>query len=234
MAENVKVVHPRAEPRQGRRRTYALQHATEEFAAILDADLEYRAGDLARCSNRWSRAKRSGLRHARVDVSVVVQLWYVVGQQGGHDGDERPLRLLDLGRHDVHKAMRTELFRSLPLRERGFAIEPRSPTMCCARASDPRGTDPLSRPHARSRQETDDDGRPARPPHARPLPPDVSAPAVTSRSTTAELSVRKGLIVTSYVVLGAALLWSRLLWLGHSFWTDEIIMVRSYVRGGPT
>ena len=30
-----------------------------------------------------------------------------------------------------HKAMRTELFRSLRLRERGFAIEPRSQPACC-------------------------------------------------------------------------------------------------------
>jgi hypothetical protein len=45
---------------------------------------------------------------------------------------------------------------------------------------------------------------------------------------------RRGLVVvaTAYVVLGATLLWSRLLWLGHSFWTDEIIMVNGYVRGG--
>jgi hypothetical protein len=60
----------------------------------------------------------------------------------------------------------------------------------------------------------------------------VSAPAVTTRSTTAEPSIRKGLIVGSYAALGALLLWSRLALLGHSFWTDEIIMVRGNVRGG--
>ncbi len=37
----------------------------------------------------------------------------------------------------------------------------------------------------------------------------------------------------AYVVLGAALLWSRLWDLGHSFWTDEIFMVEHYVRTGP-
>ena len=60
----------------------------------------------------------------------------------------------------------------------------------------------------------------------------MSAPAVTNRSTTAELPVRKGLVVGSYVALGVLLAWSRFAWLGHSFWTDEIIMVRGYVRGG--
>ena len=39
-------------------------------------------------------------------------------------------------------------------------------------------------------------------------------------------------VAATYVLLGAVLLWSRLLWLGHSFWTDEIIMVRGNVRGG--
>jgi hypothetical protein len=39
-------------------------------------------------------------------------------------------------------------------------------------------------------------------------------------------------VAAAYVVLGAVLLWSRLLWLGHSFWTDEIGMVSGYVRGG--
>jgi hypothetical protein len=36
----------------------------------------------------------------------------------------------------------------------------------------------------------------------------------------------------AYVVLGAALLWSRLYSLGHSFWTDEILMVERFVRPG--
>jgi hypothetical protein len=38
----------------------------------------------------------------------------------------------------------------------------------------------------------------------------------------------------AYTVLGAALLWSRLAHLGHSFWTDEILMISAYVREGPS
>jgi hypothetical protein len=38
--------------------------------------------------------------------------------------------------------------------------------------------------------------------------------------------------VAAYAVVGAALLWSRLLHLGHSFWNDEITMVAGYVRPG--
>ena len=40
-------------------------------------------------------------------------------------------------------------------------------------------------------------------------------------------------VAATYAVLGAALLWSRMAELGHSFWTDEISMVASFVREGP-
>jgi hypothetical protein len=40
-------------------------------------------------------------------------------------------------------------------------------------------------------------------------------------------------VITAYVVLGLALVWSRLAQLGHSFWNDEIVMIQSYVRQGP-
>jgi hypothetical protein len=48
------------------------------------------------------------------------------------------------------------------------------------------------------------------------------------------MSARGRLAATaaSYSVLGAALLWSRLYQLGHSFWTDEIQMVERFVRPG--
>ena len=47
------------------------------------------------------------------------------------------------------------------------------------------------------------------------------------------MSARAPATLVAYVVLGTALLVSRLLALGHSFWTDEIVMVASYVREGP-
>ena len=100
--DGVKVVFHERNLGKGAAVRTALQHATEEFAAILDADLEYRAADLAR-RPRAARLRRGArrLRHASVDVPVVVQLLVRDGQQVGHDGDERPLQLLDLGRHDV-------------------------------------------------------------------------------------------------------------------------------------
>ncbi len=43
---------------------------------------------------------------------------------------------------------------------------------------------------------------------------------------------RRVATASSYAILGIALLWSRLYSLGHSFWTDEILMVEGYVRPG--
>ena len=43
---------------------------------------------------------------------------------------------------------------------------------------------------------------------------------------------RRIAVVIAYVGLGAALLWSRLADLGHSFWTDEIEMTVNFVRPG--
>jgi hypothetical protein len=43
---------------------------------------------------------------------------------------------------------------------------------------------------------------------------------------------RRIAVVSAYVALGVALLWSRLAHLGHSFWTDEIEMVVNFVRPG--
>jgi hypothetical protein len=48
-----------------------------------------------------------------------------------------------------------------------------------------------------------------------------------------DLSVGRAAYVAAYAVVGAALVWSRLFALGHSFWTDEIFMVEHYVRRGP-
>jgi glycosyltransferase involved in cell wall biosynthesis len=128
----------------------ALEHATGDYAAILDADLEYAAADLGPCSSRCSRARPRRLRHARLDVPVVVQLLVRDGQQVGHDGDERPLQLLDLGRDDLPQGMSTELFRSLRLRERGFAIEPEiAARVLAVGRADLRGSDRLRGPLTR-------------------------------------------------------------------------------------
>jgi hypothetical protein len=47
------------------------------------------------------------------------------------------------------------------------------------------------------------------------------------------LDVRRIVLVGSYVLVGVALLWSRLFDLGQSFWYDELYFVAHFVREGP-
>lgn len=103
----------------------ALGHATGDFAAILDADLEYRAADLGEL-----------LRPLLDDEATVVfgtrswsshsafSFWYVLGNKAVTLATNVAYNCWISDVMTCHKAMRTELFRSLPLREPGFAIEP--------------------------------------------------------------------------------------------------------------
>ena len=65
--DNVTVVEHERNRGKGAALQTALEHATGEWSAILDADLEYRASDLARSSSRcspatpgWSSARARG------------------------------------------------------------------------------------------------------------------------------------------------------------------------------
>lgn len=102
----------------------ALACAEGEFSTILDADLEYDPGDIPELV--------SPLQAGRANVAFGVRAF---------DGYSSHSYLYVLGNHAVtlaaniafnvylkdvmtcHKAMRTELFRSLPLQEPGFAME---------------------------------------------------------------------------------------------------------------
>jgi len=103
----------------------ALQHATGQFAAILDADLEYRAADVALLLAPLISGEASvvfGKRSWSAENSY--SSWYAFGNRAMTLATNL---LFNSHLSDVmtcHKAMRTDLFRSLPLREPGFAIEP--------------------------------------------------------------------------------------------------------------
>jgi dolichol-phosphate hexosyltransferase len=123
--KNVKVVHHERNLGKGAAVRTALQHATGEFAAILDADLEYRAADLAPVVAPLLEGEATVVFGTRAWAShTAYSFWYVVGNKAVTLATNV---LYDCYISDVmtcHKAMRTELFRSLPLRERGFGIEP--------------------------------------------------------------------------------------------------------------
>jgi dolichol-phosphate hexosyltransferase len=103
----------------------ALQHARGEFSAILDADLEYRAADLSPVLEPLLAGEANvvfGRRTWRSHSSY--SFWYVMGNRAVTFATNLLYNCWIADVMACHKAMRTELFRSLPLRERGFGIEP--------------------------------------------------------------------------------------------------------------
>jgi glycosyltransferase involved in cell wall biosynthesis len=102
-----------------------LGHATGDYSAVLDADLEYRASDLAPLLEtllsgdaRVVFGTRSWSSHA------AFSFWYVMGNKVVTLATNVIYNCWISDVMTCHKAMSTELFRSLRLRERGFAIEP--------------------------------------------------------------------------------------------------------------
>ena len=118
------VLHDRNRGKGAAIRT-ALGHATGDFSAVLDADLEYRAQDIGHVLGPLISGEASVVFGTRAWAShTAYSFWYVVGNKAVTLATNM---LYDCYISDVmtcHKAMRTELFRSLPLREPGFAVEP--------------------------------------------------------------------------------------------------------------
>ena len=123
--DNVRiVVHDRNRGKGAAVRT-ALAHAEREIAAILDADLEYHAADLADVITPLLEGRANVVFGTRAWTSQSsYSFWYVMGNKSVTFATNL---LYNCWISDVmtgHKAMRTDLFRSLRLREKGFAIEP--------------------------------------------------------------------------------------------------------------
>jgi glycosyltransferase involved in cell wall biosynthesis len=123
--ENVRVVfHDQNVGKGGALRT-ALAHAHGRFAAILDADLEYSASDLGPLLLPLLSGEARVVFGTRAWTSQAsYSFWYVIGNKFVTFVTNL---LYNCWISDVmtgHKAMSTDLFRSLRLREKGFAIEP--------------------------------------------------------------------------------------------------------------
>jgi dolichol-phosphate hexosyltransferase len=118
------VLHPRNRGKGAAVQT-ALQHATMELAAILDADLEYRAADLADVLEPLVSGEARVVFGTRAWTSQSsFSFWYVMGNKSVTMATNVIYNCWISDVMTCHKAMRTELFRSLRLRERGFGIEP--------------------------------------------------------------------------------------------------------------
>lgn len=122
---NVVVVHHRRNLGKGAAVRTALRHARGTYAAVLDADLEYRAADLAVVLEPLLDGRADVVFGSRAFTShSAYGFWYVVGNKLVTFATNLLFNAWISDVMTCHKAMRTELFRSLPLRERGFAIEP--------------------------------------------------------------------------------------------------------------
>jgi glycosyltransferase involved in cell wall biosynthesis len=123
-AEVVVVHHDRNRGKGAAVRT-ALQHAAGEYAAILDADLEYRAADLGPVLEPLIAGDAAVVFGTRAWTSqAAFSFWYVMGNKAVTLATNVLYNCWISDVMTCHKAMRTDLFRSLDLRERGFAIEP--------------------------------------------------------------------------------------------------------------
>ena len=125
LPENVEIVfHPKNIGKGAAIRT-ALEHATGTFSAILDADLEYAAADLEHLIEPLIAGKARVVFGTRAWTSQSsFSFWYVMGNKSVTFATNVLYNCWISDVMTCHKAMSTELFRSLRLRERGFGIEP--------------------------------------------------------------------------------------------------------------
>jgi glycosyltransferase involved in cell wall biosynthesis len=103
----------------------ALGHARGEYAAIFDADLEYDPTDLGLLMPPLLDGRTNACFGVRAfDGYTSHSFLFVLGNKGVTFACNV---LFNVYLHDImtcHKMIRTDVFRSLPLRSPGFAIEP--------------------------------------------------------------------------------------------------------------
>ena len=123
--EGVKIIEHRANQGKGRAIQTALAAAEGTISVIMDADLEYEASGLSAVIEPLVLGEAEAVFGTRAFAShTSYSFWYVVGNKGVTFTCNL---LYNCWLSDImtcHKAMPTELFRGLRLRETGFAIEP--------------------------------------------------------------------------------------------------------------
>jgi len=103
----------------------ALQHASGEYAAIMDADLEYDPADIAMLLDPILDGKAEVVYGTRgFESHSAFSFWYVIGNKGVTLAANLLFNSYLGDIMTCHKVMRTEIFRSLELKSRGFDIEP--------------------------------------------------------------------------------------------------------------
>jgi dolichol-phosphate hexosyltransferase len=123
--ERVRVLYHDHNQGKGAAVRTALEQARGEFAAIFDADLEYDPGDLATLLPPLVAGQTNAVYGVRAfDGYTSHSFLYVMGNKGVTLVANILFNVYLRDLMTCHKAIRTDVFRSLPLRARGFDIEP--------------------------------------------------------------------------------------------------------------
>jgi dolichol-phosphate hexosyltransferase len=102
----------------------ALAEARGDYSAVMDADLEYDPRDLPLLLEPLREGRAQVVFGTRAFKShSAYSFWYVVGNRAVTFAANLLYNSWISDMMTGHKAMSTQLFRSLDLRERGFAIE---------------------------------------------------------------------------------------------------------------
>jgi glycosyltransferase involved in cell wall biosynthesis len=123
--ERVRVFHHDVNRGKGAAVRTALGHARGEFSAIFDADLEYEPSDLASLLPPLTEGRANAVFGVRAfDGYTSHSFLYVLGNKGVTLAANVLFNVYLRDLMTCHKAIRTDVFRQLPLRARGFDIEP--------------------------------------------------------------------------------------------------------------
>jgi glycosyltransferase involved in cell wall biosynthesis len=102
----------------------AIEHATGRWAAILDADLEYDPADIGRLLEPLQSGDAEVVYGVRgFDSRSAFSFWYVVGNKAVTMVANLMYNSWLADIMTCHKAMATDVWRSLELRARGFELE---------------------------------------------------------------------------------------------------------------
>lgn len=123
--EQVRIHHHERNQGKGAAVRTALADARGEFAAIFDADLEYEPSDLGTLLPPLLQGETNAVFGVRAfDGYTSHSFLYVLGNRGVTLACNVLFNVYIGDLMTCHKVIRTEVFRALPLREKGFAIEP--------------------------------------------------------------------------------------------------------------
>jgi glycosyltransferase involved in cell wall biosynthesis len=122
--EQIRIVYHDKNRGKGAAIRTALDEARGQYSTIMDADLEYEPADIPALLGPLRDGRARAVYGTRAFQShSAFSFWYVVGNRAVTFAANLLFNSWISDMMTGQKAMSTELFRSLALRERGFAVE---------------------------------------------------------------------------------------------------------------